>query len=515
MANFIEQFKGKGKIASKAFDNEWTPDLLDDYYKCLEEIAVGEWGYDIYPNDIQIVDSIGMLEAYASTGLPIIYPHWSHGKRYAELENYYRRGKMGLALEMIVNSSPAISYFMEENTLTAQILVMAHACFGHNHYFKNNYMFKQFTMADYIIEYLKFAKRYVEYCEEKYGMEEVERTLDAAHTIGYYSVDRYTKKHRSQKESEEDRKMLLKWEEEHFDPLQAMLIDPKKKKKKDLEEIKIDPTENLLYFIETNSIGLKDWQRQLVKIVRKINQYFYPQRQNKLSNEGFATFTHHSLCHELNKRGLVDESFMLEFCYQQSAVCFQPDYNSKYWQGYFNPYSIGHEIFFDIKRICEEPTKEDEEWFPELVGKPAMPTILKAVENFKDESLIGQYLSPHLIRKYKMFALLDKHPEDPVLHVSNVSDEQGYRRVREIFSNNWDTNAVIPKIEVVDVKKKSDFTLLLRHQMYKQIPLQQDEAMKVLHYIKYLWGYPVEITSYDGTAYFEKNSTEDGGGFIG
>jgi stage V sporulation protein R len=50
---------------------------------------------------------------------------------------------------------------MEENTMTMQTLVIAHAAFGHNHFFKNNYLFRQWTDAEGILDYLDFAKRYV------------------------------------------------------------------------------------------------------------------------------------------------------------------------------------------------------------------------------------------------------------------------------------------------------------------------------------------------------------------
>jgi len=38
---------------------------------------------------------------------------------------------------------------------------------------------------------------------------------------------------------------------------------------------------NLLYFIEKNAPKLAPWQREIVRIVRKIAQYFYPQRQTR------------------------------------------------------------------------------------------------------------------------------------------------------------------------------------------------------------------------------------------
>ena len=80
---------------------------------------------------------------------------------------------------------------MEENTACTQVLVIAHAAFGHNHFFKNNHLFKQWTDADGIVDYLVFAKNYVAQCEERYGEEAVEQTLDAAHSLMMNGVDRY------------------------------------------------------------------------------------------------------------------------------------------------------------------------------------------------------------------------------------------------------------------------------------------------------------------------------------
>ncbi|MFX8156728.1 SpoVR family protein, partial [Acinetobacter baumannii] len=76
-----------------------------------------------------------------------------------------------------------MSYIMEENTITMQTLVIAHAAFGHNHFFKNNQLFQQWTDAEGILDYLEFAKTYITHCEERYGHAAVERVLDAAHAL--------------------------------------------------------------------------------------------------------------------------------------------------------------------------------------------------------------------------------------------------------------------------------------------------------------------------------------------
>jgi spore cortex formation protein SpoVR/YcgB (stage V sporulation)/intein/homing endonuclease len=109
-------------------DSEWTFVKLDRVYKAIEEIAKEELGLDVYPNQIEIITSEQMVDAYASIGLPIFYHHWSFGKHFTQNWNSYQKGMQGLAYEIVINSSPCISYLMEENTMTMQSLVMAHAC---------------------------------------------------------------------------------------------------------------------------------------------------------------------------------------------------------------------------------------------------------------------------------------------------------------------------------------------------------------------------------------------------
>ena len=173
---------------------EWDFEKLRRVYDAIEDIALNEMGLDVYPNQIEVITSEQMLDAYASIGLPLMYRHWSFGKRFAREETLYRRGLQGLAYEIVINSSPCISYIMEENSMSMQSLVVAHAAFGHNHFFKNNYLFKQWTDADGILDYLTFARDFVSRCEEAHGVAAVEQVLDAAHSLMSHGVHRYARR---------------------------------------------------------------------------------------------------------------------------------------------------------------------------------------------------------------------------------------------------------------------------------------------------------------------------------
>src|SRR3990167_2170924 len=156
--------------------SEWTFDLIAAYDREIGRLAQ-DFKLDTYPNQIEMISAEQMIDAYSAVGMPIIYNHWSFGKHFVSVEKHYQRGAMGLAYELVINSNPCVAYLMEENTLPVQALVIAHACYGHNSFFKNNYLFKMWTSADAIIDYLVFAKNYISECEERYGITEVEKIL--------------------------------------------------------------------------------------------------------------------------------------------------------------------------------------------------------------------------------------------------------------------------------------------------------------------------------------------------
>jgi stage V sporulation protein R len=191
-----------------------------------------------------------------------------------------------------------------------------------------------------------------------------------------------------------------------------------------------EPQENLLYFIEKNAPLLEPWQREIVRIVRKVAQYFYPQRQTQVMNEGWATFWHHTLLNTMYDDGWLTDGVMIEWLKSHTNVIYQPPVGHRAYSG-INPYALGFAMYTDIRRICEHPTDEDREWFPDIAGKPWLPTLDHAMRNFKDESFIGQYLSPKLMRELRLFAIRDDE-KDSELEVAAIHDDAGYRRVREI-----------------------------------------------------------------------------------
>jgi spore cortex formation protein SpoVR/YcgB (stage V sporulation) len=481
---------------------DWEFSTIQRAHDAIEAIAIGELGLDVYPNQIEVIGTEQMLDAYSSIGMPLFYKHWSFGKHFARNEALYQAGMQGLAYEIVINSNPCISYIMEENTATMQALVIAHAAFGHNHFFKNNYLFQQWTDADGILDYLEFAKGYIAQCEEKHGEAAVERLLDAAHALMNHGVHRYPRRRATDLRNEEKRERERRLHAEQvFNDLwrtvpQSGAAKPDRSAEERRRALLQIPQENVLYFLEKTAPRLQPWQREVLRIVRHIAQYFYPQSQTKVMNEGCATYVHYRIMNRLHEKGLLTDGAMVEFLRSHTNVVFQPDFDDPRYSG-MNPYALGFAMMQDIERICTEPTAEDQQWFPAIAGSgDAMAVLRDCWANFRDESFILQFLSPRLIRQLGLFHVLDDANE-PHLRVEAIHDERGYRKIQRALARHYDIAWTLPDIQVADVNLEGDRRLIMHHRALNRVLLEERDARQVLQHLADLWGYDVLLKEID------------------
>jgi len=500
--------------------SDWNFGTLSHAYDVIEAVAKEELRLDIYPVQMEVISSEQMLDAYSSIGMPLMYRHWSFGKHFVHHELHYRKGGRGLAYEIVINSDPCIVYLMEENTMALQALVTAHAALGHNHFFKNNYLFRQWTDADAILGYLDFAKGYITRCEEKHGVAAVEAVLDAAHALMDQGVFRYRRPPRlSSERQREGLRERLEYEERTYNDLWRTLPRPADGAKAAAENADLIaerkkalnlPEENLLYFLEKTSLILEPWQREILRIVRVIAQYFYPQRQTQVMNEGCATFVHYTVMNALFDRGRISEGAMLEILRNHSNVIFQPGFDDPRFSG-INPYALGLDMMQDIQRIATEPTAEDRDWFPEIAGSGDWRTILlDAWANHRDESFIRQYLSPALIRKWRLFTLSDAANES-FYSVASIHNERGYQKIRAALAQRYDIGTNNTDIQVVDVDLLGQRHLRLQHKVRDGIVLDGSSCEATLRHVQRLWGYEVSLQGIDaqtGATVYERSSSQ-------
>jgi spore cortex formation protein SpoVR/YcgB (stage V sporulation) len=214
-------------------------------------------------------------------------------------------------------------------------------------------------------------------------------------------------------------------------------------------------------------------------------------------NEGTATYVHYRIMTRLHEQGRLSDGNFLEFLQSHTNVVFQPDFDDPRFSD-FNPYALGFAMMQDIERIVTSPDDEDRAWFPDIAGRNDVMAVLRDVwANYRDESFISQFLSPRLMRSWRMFHLHDDPQETAGIRVDAIHDERGYRRVRRELARQYDVGYLDPNIEVVDVDLAGDRRLMLRHVVVKGAQLNETDARRVLQHLADLWTYDVSLVEVD------------------
>ena len=187
---------------------------------------------------------------------------------------------------------------------------------------------------------------------------------------------------------------------------------------------------------------------------------------------------------------------MLEFAHMHAAVVYQPAFSDRGFSG-LNPYALGYAMMRDIKRICLEPTPEDKAWFPDFAGNQnPMGTLRQAWADFRDESFILQFLSPKVMRDFRMFLLKDQS-DNPAVRVEAIHDDSGYKNVRRMLARQYDVSQQDPDIQVTDADLSGSRRLVLTHFVRNGILLDKDECDRTLMHVARLWGYRVRLVEVD------------------
>jgi spore cortex formation protein SpoVR/YcgB (stage V sporulation) len=199
----------------------------------------------------------------------------------------------------------------------------------------------------------------------------------------------------------------------------------------------------------------------------------------------------------LHEQGKLSDGNFLEFLQNHTNVVFQPDFDHPSFSG-FNPYALGFAMMQDIERIVTNPEQEDREWFPDIAGSGDAMAVLRDVwANYRDESFISQFLSPRLMRHYRMFHLHDDPEQKEGIRVDAIHDERGYRRLRRELARQYDVGFIDANLEVVDVDLAGDRRLMLRHNVVKGAKLNEADAVRVLQHLANLWSYDVSLVEVD------------------
>lgn len=440
----------------------WNTDDLLIWNERIEAL-VRQLGLDPYPQEFEICDYQDMLGYQSYAGMPSRYPHWSFGKSFEMQKTMYTYGVSGLAYEMVINSNPCLAYLMIDNSLSMQVLTMAHV-YGHNDFFKNNIHFSH-TRAELALEMFKrHSGRVRAYMEDPgIGAAKVERILDAAHAISF----------------QVDRNLLFKGNNKEA------IINPGRKGEhedkwshlsygKNMEEEEKQPVleQDLLLFILRNQPYLKEWERDLLNIVRDESLYFLPQIETKIMNEGWASFWHYTILSRLGLPG----SMHLDFLTSHNQV-IRPHV------GGLNPYHVGYVIFNKLAGSDGHKIEYD-----------INQEIFNVRKIDRDSSFLRRFLTKELAKELHLF---EYKRDSSGTVISETSDTQGWEKVRETLIASVGINS-IPIIEVKEVTPKNELILEHRHD---NRDLEATYLEKTMEHINTLWGNPVLLdTKMDGYA---------------
>jgi len=438
---------------------------LEEWDARIREKA-DEFGLSYFPQEFEICNHNQMLGYMAYSGMPSHYPHWSYGKAYEKLKTLYDYGVSGLPYEMVINSNPSLAYLMRDNSLLLQVLTIAHV-YGHNDFFKNNFTFKT-TRPEFTISTFKAhghrVRVYVE--DPSVGLEKVENLLDAAHAVSLQCRRNLAIRKRA---PVEERRDLLEAARPHVDPFQHVHRRPEYVEP-DLRRVPLVPDEDLLLFIRDHNPFLSEWEKDLLTIVHEEAQYFIPQIETKIMNEGWATYWHKRILDSLE----LPQAMQLEFIVRHNQVV-------RPFRGGLNPYHLGLRIWEDIRRRYDEPTPEE----TKELG-PHHPTgtqkLFEVRETDRDVSFLRRHLTENLMRELNLFEYETKGED---LVVSKVADQDGWRQVKETLLINIGMGGN-PVIKVSDSDYGQNRTLYLVHS-HDGRDLQIEYAEKTLSYVYRLW----------------------------
>jgi len=425
-----------------------------------------DFGLDPYPQEFEICDQEQMLGYMVYSGMPSHYPHWSYGKNYEKLKTLYNYGVSGLPYEMVINSNPSLAYLMRDNSLLLQVLTIAHV-YGHNDFFKNNFTFKP-TRAEFTVETFKAhadrVRRYVE--DPSIGLEKVERLLDAAHALSLQCRRNLAVRKET---PEEEQQRRLEESSPAEDPFRSIhrrqeYVAP------DLNKVPLYPEEDILIFIRDHNPHFSDWEKDLLTIAHEEAQYFIPQIETKIMNEGYASFWHKRILEALD----LPQGMQIEFLVRHNQVLSPV-------AGGINPYHLGMKIWEDIERRWDHPTPEAEkEYGPRK--KSGREKVFEVREVERDSSFLRRYLTEELIRELNLFEYQSRGGERVV---SRVADEENWREIKETLIRNVGTGTV-PQIRIEDADYNNNRALFLRHH-HDGRDLQLEYAEKTLQYLHQLW----------------------------
>jgi stage V sporulation protein R len=246
------------------------------------------------------------------------------------------------------------------------------------------------------------------------------------------------------------------------------------------------PERDVLLFLLEHA-PLRNWERDVLGMVREEAYYFAPQGRTKIMNEGWASFWHSTL---MTSR-LLSPAEMIDYADHHSGTMATSP-------GRLNPYKLGIELWRDIEERWNKG-RHGTEW-EECTDYAAgarwdtgegrgREKIFEVRRHYNDVTFLDEFLTPEFVRRHGLFT----YDFDPKSGEYLISDRD-FHAVKEklLFML---TNFGQPTVEVVDANFLNRGELVLTHR-YEGIPLKLDQARQTLENVHSLWKRPVNLETY-------------------
>lgn len=425
----------------------------------IEKKAI-EFGLDFYPVRFEVCPA-DVVYTFGAYGMPTRFTHWSFGKAYYRMKTMYDFN-LSRIYELVINANPSYAFLLEGNTFLQNKLVIAHV-FAHCDFFKNNAWFAH-TNRDMVESMAVSAARIREY-EFKYGRNEVEKILDAILSIQeHIDPNHVVMKKNNYKKSEEQKTP--------YDDVWDIGDKVEDKEPEEQRKFPNQPEKDLVGFVLKHSHTLKDWQRDVVSMMREEMYYFWPQIETKIMNEGWASLWHARIMREMD---LTDDE-TIDFARMNSGI-IQPSKTQ------LNPYYLGLKIFEDIEKRWNNPSEEERRKYGRK-GNEGLAKIFEVRETENDISFIRNYLTEDLVKE------LDLYLYQKVGHQWKVVDTD-WQNVRDGIVNKL-VNGGHPYLVVEDGDYQNNGHLYIKH-YHEGVDLDVPYLEKTLPSVQQLWGKPIHL----------------------
>ncbi len=447
---------------------------LGELEKSIEEIwdVALRLGLDPFPTHFEIVPAAIMYE-FGAYGLPGRFSHWTHGKAYQRMKMMYDYG-LSKIYELVINTNPCYAFLMEGNDTLQNKLVAAHVL-AHSDFFKNNLHFRHTSRQ--MLEGASINAERIRSYEFHHGRREVEEFLDRVLCIEEHIDPNLSMRRKWWEEDHKEDQHPAAPPETPYDDLfrlDSMAEEPGGEEEQQPRHRKFpaEPEKDLLLFIAENATELEDWQRDIIHIVRAEQLYFVPQMMTKVMNEGWASYWHREIMHELE---LSSEEYV-QFANLNSAVTAPSSHQ-------INPYYVGLKIFESIKRHWDHPTEAEKRESGRKEGE-GLAKIFEVRELDSDVSFLRNYLTKELVDELDLY--IYKREGDQWVIV-----EKDWEKIRDMLVASM-TNFGVPYIVVEDGDYRRNRELYLKHSFEGQ-ELDIKYAERTLQAVYDLWGRPVHI----------------------